>query len=155
MDELRRKLDNRLKKTEGGCWIYIGGCDSDGYGIISHKGVSKLAHRFAWTIYRGEIPKGMNVLHSCDVRNCCNPDHLWIGTQFQNCLDKTLKGRSCRKLSRELLEKILVETGSFRSIGLKYGVDASLIGKIKRGERWKVLPQPPLQVVSEDYRPLI
>ena len=41
----------------------------------------------------GEIPKGLLVMHKCDTRACCNPDHLQLGTQKDNMADCAAKGR--------------------------------------------------------------
>ena len=51
------------------------------------------AHRFSWSIFVGEIPKGMCVCHKCDIRNCVNPDHLFIGSIYENNKDTLSKGR--------------------------------------------------------------
>jgi len=50
-------------------------------------------HRVAWKLYHGEIPIGLHVLHKCDVRNCVNPDHLFLGTNKDNAIDCAVKGR--------------------------------------------------------------
>lgn len=58
---------------------------------VGRKGV--LAHRMAWELANGEIPDGMKVLHKCDNPPCCNPNHLFLGTQLDNIKDRDTKGR--------------------------------------------------------------
>ena len=53
-------------------------------------------HRVAWALFRGPIPKGMCVLHYCDNRPCCNPDHLYLGTNANNTADMLARGRESR-----------------------------------------------------------
>ncbi len=59
-------------------------------------GKSAKAHRVAWTIKNGEIPKGLSVLHRCDNRRCVNPDHLFVGTILDNVRDMIVKNRAHR-----------------------------------------------------------
>jgi hypothetical protein len=84
-------------KQEGGCWLYEKTLDADGYGYFryGHRGGLRqwFAHRFSWTIANGDVPKGLCVCHTCDVRNCVNPAHLWIGTHDDNMKDMHRKGR--------------------------------------------------------------
>jgi hypothetical protein len=51
------------------------------------------AHRYSYQAFKGQIPDGMQVCHTCDVRNCVNPEHLWIGTNQDNFDDMVKKGR--------------------------------------------------------------
>ena len=52
------------------------------------------AHRISWMLHRGPIPDGMYVCHRCDVRECVNPDHLFVGTSLDNWQDMDAKGRA-------------------------------------------------------------
>lgn len=78
----------------GGCWIWLAGCGSGGYGKAHIRGVGGVpAHRASWMITNGPIPAGMFVCHHCDVRNCVNPAQLFLGTQRDNIRDASEKGR--------------------------------------------------------------
>ena len=78
-----------------GCWIWTAGIfEKRGYGAFAHP--EQLAHRVAWTFYRGTIPEGAHVLHSCDTPACVNPDHLFLGDQVANMSDKVRKGRQAK-----------------------------------------------------------
>lgn len=66
---------SKVEKTET-CWNWLAGKDKDGYGqfCFNHKGVR--AHRFAYQITKGDIPKGLTIDHLCRNTSCVNPDHL-------------------------------------------------------------------------------
>jgi len=101
------RLDKRLNKTDT-CWLWVGkSTDKNGYARIRVNGITELAHRISYTIYKGEIPKGIFVCHSCDVPGCCNPEHLWLGTNSDNMKDCSSKGR--------------IRNGSTRKIECKRG----------------------------------
>jgi len=89
----------KVEKGES-CWLWTGSTDRDGYGCSVPKGLGKRAHRASWTLTHGEIPKGMQVLHTCDNPPCVNPDHLFLGTHKINMWDKSRKGRSGKKPKR-------------------------------------------------------
>lgn len=80
-----------------GCWLWTACCNERGYGMYylpSSGSLEKIgAHRAAWLLFRGPIPAGLHVLHSCDVRSCVNPDHLRTGTQQDNLSDMAAKQR--------------------------------------------------------------
>lgn len=97
---VRRAREALLRHAPGGaddeCWLWTGAITSDGYGKCRPESDSWLAHRVAWTVARGEIPEGLCVCHKCDVRACCNPSHLFLGTNTDNVMDRCAKGRSAR-----------------------------------------------------------
>lgn len=81
-------------KSSDECWEWKGGVNKDGYGNFEANGFATGAHRFAYRHFVGPVPHGMSVLHHCDNRPCCNPKHLWLGTQLDNVLDMERKGRA-------------------------------------------------------------
>ena len=75
-----------------GCWLWRGAnggkaAGNSGYGVFTLEGRSVSSHRAAWLLLRGPIGAGLCVLHHCDNRRCCNPDHLYLGDKKQNRKD--------------------------------------------------------------------
>jgi len=79
-----------------GCWEWAASRQPSGYGQLMEqtKRVPLYAHRLSWQLHNGSIPAGMHVLHHCDNRGCVNPDHLFLGTNYDNILDCKQKGRN-------------------------------------------------------------
>lgn len=78
------------------CWVWaVPSTNRGGYGLfrVSKRSMLATAHRVAWSIHNGPIPKGLCVLHRCDNRRCVRPEHLWLGTQRDNIQDMVRKGR--------------------------------------------------------------
>ena len=73
----------------GQCWVWTGGL-VHGYGRCR----DGRAHRRSWVMANGPVPDGLSVLHRCDNKPCCRPEHLFIGTQQDNMADMRIKGRA-------------------------------------------------------------
>lgn len=93
MDRFWSKVDRRGPDD---CWLWLGGRTSKGYGGFSQSGKDTAAHRTAWERQNGPIPEGMDVLHKCDNPPCCNPRHLFLGTNSANMADRNAKGRQAK-----------------------------------------------------------
>jgi hypothetical protein len=86
-----RKIDI---KGKGDCWNWLGAKNAAGYGSYELWHKHYYTHRLMWIIFFGEIKDGLQVCHKCDNPSCCNPKHLYLGTQSDNLIDMVRKGRS-------------------------------------------------------------
>lgn len=77
------------------CWPFEGGAVR-GYGQFSIRRRPHKAHRVAYGLAHGEPPAGLCVCHRCDNPACCNPAHLFLGSNPENTADKVAKGRQAR-----------------------------------------------------------
>lgn len=124
---------NCIINPNSGCWEWMRNNDKDGYGKVRHLGKTQRVHRVAWMLWKGKIPKGMCVLHSCDNPPCCNPDHLFIGTMLDNRLDCAAKERDDYKLSKSQVIEILHTTGTLKKVGEMFGVSEVVVHRIRNG----------------------
>lgn len=84
----------RIEKAESGCWLWRGWRNHLGYGEMTVQGKGWRAHRLSFTLFKGKIPPGIDICHTCDNPPCVNPDHLWLGDQKANSRDIVVKGRN-------------------------------------------------------------
>lgn len=138
--------------NELGCREWLGRKrNARGYGYISLHGKTFATHRVAWTFVNGLIPEGLYVCHQCDNPPCCEPAHLFLGTQFDNMRDCKQKGRLSlpphalgelhkdSKLTVAKVRKIRErkESGSsYASLAREFGVAEKSIWKVVHRESW-------------------
>lgn len=137
----RKKFEERYKILPSGCWEWQGTKNFYGYGVLTIDGQEKRAHRVSYERTKGPIPEGMVILHSCDNPPCVNPDHLSIGTRFDNRLDAAKKNRLPAKLTPEQISRIRTYGKSkFQwEIAEEFGVTQSLISRILSRQRRTLL----------------
>ena len=129
-----------------GCWLWVACCFTRGlpYGEFWFEGKPNHAHRVAWIIFRGSIPNGLCVLHRCDVPQCVNPSHLFLGTGADNARDCKAKNRQAKgahhgraKLTEEQVREIRTDGRTSPAISADYGVASCTIRQIKSYRVWR------------------
>ncbi|MFC6644156.1 HNH endonuclease signature motif containing protein [Granulicella cerasi] len=89
--KITRKIEQLFRsitRTEDGCWLWNKSKLTNGYGMASFESKPITVHRLSYRLFRGEIPEGAYVLHSCGNRSCLNPDHLRCGSAAMNMQDR-------------------------------------------------------------------
>ena len=129
----------RVKKTET-CWLWTGYNTRKGYGRMEIKGKCEFVHRISYLIHRETIPKGKQINHTCDVRNCVNPEHLYAGTQKENIRDMLDRGRHHKVILTYLDIKEILELDkkgiSKKNIANQYKTKENTISHLIRGVSW-------------------
>jgi len=93
-ENIKKKYDMFVIRNGNKCWGWNGCCPKNpGYGQFRANGKLIRAHKASWIIYNGPIPEGLYVCHKCDNRICSNPEHLFLGTMYDNIKDCIDKGR--------------------------------------------------------------
>lgn len=71
-------------EPNSGCWLWTGAMRSSGYGNAHVDGRFVSAHRFAYECANGPVEDDCEVMHTCHMRLCCNPQHLMAGSHAEN-----------------------------------------------------------------------
>lgn len=138
---------NKLEPNE--CWPWTGFVNEHGYGKFAFNGRAIHAHQFSMYLKLGvPVKKGLCCLHSCDNRICVNPNHLSVGTHYDNVQDRVNRNRSrnCKgeshgrsKLKKEQVLEIRKSPLTAHELSSIYGVKHCTIWKIKKLRIWKHL----------------
>lgn len=97
--EVYRRIISKISiRGKEECWLWQASLTSNGYGKAWYKGHFTSAHRVVYTLLRGKVPVGLDVMHLCSNRSCCNPYHLKIGTHFENLACQQRRNGSCSSI---------------------------------------------------------
>jgi len=135
-----------------GCWLWTGYLNKRGYGMFAlSRAAMCLAHRASYKMFKGD-PSGLQVCHTCDVRCCVNPDHLWLGTAADNSADAVKKGRMTgakntrsgddsptKKVTHEQVRFIREQIASgetYKGLARKMKMSATNITRIAKRKSW-------------------
>lgn len=145
------------------CWAWAGCIATNGYGrlYVPPRRAPHYAHRVAYQLFHGPIPKGLFVCHKCDNPPCCNPDHLFLGTPYENTRDAWLKGRVRRgdsHRSAKLTSKQVIEIRRRYAAGgvlqeqlaIEYGMAPAHVCGILTGKFWRSAGGP---IIPKAERP--
>lgn len=154
--KIKGRFMQRVRVDADGCWRWIG-TNNGTYPTFYVLGVGKLvyAHRLAFELFKEPVIGDNVVMHICDTPLCVNPAHLIQGTQQENMLDKTAKGRAAypgpRRAASGVANAAAVidptiasairaayvpgET-SYRTISQQFGLSKSQVFRIIKGDHW-------------------
>lgn len=146
-----------IPEPNTGCWLWLGYVHK-GYGRTHSCCGERAAHRASFRLFVGPIPDGVLVLHRCDTPPCINPTHLFLGTTADNVADKIAKGRArytgniapqrgsmnanAKLTPSQVAEIRRTYTGKYgeqSEMARRYGVGATSIIRVVRGETWQHL----------------
>ncbi len=146
---LRERFNKLVDKSSADdCWSWRGRLDPSGYGRFDMNGKPHLAHRIAYFLNRPNDDQSLVVCHACDNPSCCNPQHLWLGTQADNISDMDRKnrraplpikrGKEASKCKLDELDvfEIIASLKSNKELASIYGVSPAAIWNIRHGRAW-------------------
>jgi len=154
-DPKERLLRFIERREASECWPWTAFIGTWGYGMFWLDGRNINASRAAYLLLVGEIADGLVVCHSCDNPACCNPAHLFLGSQGDNVRDCNRKGRARGLFSEKRGDKHprytskLTEDSvraarvmhykhgiSHSEIARRFGVSNSVLNRAVRGISW-------------------
>lgn len=141
------------------CWNWTAHVPPKGYGqmAMDANGYRETSHRAAYIYHRGDIPTGIQVLHSCDNKKCVNPNHLHLGTRIDNAREAVERGLYVRgsewkslhsaslpkgenhkraKLTADKVRRIRASSKSGVALAREFGMAPTNISRIRRGLAW-------------------
>lgn len=146
----QRFLIKMPERPAGQCWQWGSYKDQCGYGKFKICGKHYMAHRIAYQLFVGPVPRWATVLrHSCDNPSCVNPAHLQPGTQKDNARDRKVRGREGKHHGELNGRRVIPEAAialirarhkggeKYKEIAAEFGVTPQNIYRIVHRKTWK------------------
>lgn len=147
----RCRLLRHVQVSADGHWLWTGAFTTQfgrrTYGQSWLEGERMGAHRASYIVHKGPVPDGLDVLHSCDIKACVNPEHLRPGTHQENLAearekhDWSLRGEAHPRAQltwdqvREIRDR--AAKGEWSStLAAEFGITQANAAQIIRGTRW-------------------
>lgn len=139
-----QNVDNKIDQPDE-CWEWMGRT-TRGYGILTLNRINTLAHRIAYELKYGVFDNNLKVCHKCDNPLCCNPFHLFLGTNKDNTDDMFAKGRNASRIgglngNSKLTEKEALDikygNKTVSDLCKEYNIRNHIVYSIRSGTRWK------------------
>lgn len=103
IEDEKSRFMSKVNVQEDGCWIWKGmkykrPNGKNSYGRFETKLFPDeyLSHRLAFLMFKGPIHENIFACHICDIEDCVNPDHIFLGDRLSNTYDMVVKGRNAR-----------------------------------------------------------
>lgn len=151
LGEINRVLSKIKVAKDSECWEWTAS-KRGGYGRVNLQGELYGVTRLIWRLCYGSDPGGGLILHKCDNPSCCNPNHLFIGSDSHNNQDKEMKGRGNHPVGKDVATSKLTEADvldifhspqSNKDLAAQYGVSDRAINCIKLGKTWSHITSDP------------
>lgn len=141
----KQLLDNKLTVSgplKTSCWLWKGSLHRSGYAAITVGGKHSTAHREAYKLWVGAIPKDKEVCHLCHIKHCYNPQHLKLGTHKENMEMSVKAGRigTPKVINAKIafnVKQLLNKGINNTNIATRLGIPQTVVADIKRGKTWR------------------
>lgn len=146
--EWKPDIERFIEKIEftSDCWLWTSAIGTTGYGQFSLDGKTTTASVVAYWLFKGTIPDGLLVCHTCDNPVCVRPSHLFLGTNADNAADRVRKGRSASqagdlnpraKLTRVIVQAIRASGAKTCDLAKQYGISKTAIYRARSMKSWQ------------------
>jgi hypothetical protein len=137
-------INDHRAHVSADCLLWPFKSKTNGYGTIRVDGKTIGAHRWMCILVYGEPPfSAAEVAHSCNNRDCVNPQHLRWATGVENAADKEIHGTHRRgeavynaKLTDARVRYIRRSNLSNRALADRLGCSVQIVQKARVGTTW-------------------